>query len=80
MNSWFVLQPNPSLFNSEIAFSREASQKWGMGKGEIGSVYGAQLLFATSLQQSNTSVIIWKLDSLLFLPDKTLRTEDWKGG
>lgn len=62
MNSWFVLQPNPSLFNSEIAFSREGSQKWGMGKGEVGSVYRAQLLFATSLQQSNTSVIIWKSD------------------
>lgn len=62
MNSQFVLQPNPSLFNSEIAFSREGSQKWGMGKREIGSVYRAQLLFATSLQQSNTSVIIWKSD------------------
>lgn len=58
MNPWFVLQPNLNLFNSEIAFSREGSQKWGMGKGEVGSVYRAQLLFATSLQQSNTSVII----------------------
>lgn len=58
MKSWFVLQPNPSLFNSEIAFSREGSQKWGMGTGEVGSGYGAQLLFATSLQWSNTSVII----------------------
>lgn len=50
MKSWFVLQPSPSLFNSEIAFSREGSQKWGMGKEEVGSGYKAQLLFATSLQ------------------------------
>lgn len=58
MKSCFALKPNPSLFNSEIAFSREGSQKWGMGKAEVGSGYSVQLLFATSLQWSNTSVII----------------------
>jgi len=58
MKSWLALHPNSSLFSSEIAFSREGSQEWGMGTREVGSGYRAQLLFATSLQWSNTSVII----------------------